>query len=327
VRELWSAPWQPCLVFEAGAPTAFAPYAATHLAPFEPQPSISAALELFYAAHEQLSGHEQRRAAVRGQLAEAHERLDRQRRMLSEELARAQNLEHLRWEGEMIYGFLHTIQPGQLALEVEGQSIALDPAHTPVENAQARFHTYDKAKGAIAGVPERLAATQARLAGLDETLALLELAEGFEAIEGIAREAIEQGYLRVPAQGRKQSRAKRQPPLRLESSDGYLIYIGRSAGQNEQVTFKIAAPEDLWLHARSIPGAHVIIKSGGEVVPEQTLLEAAALAAYFSAGRNEAGVDVEIARRALVRRVSGGPPGLVTYRAERAVRVAPSAPQ
>jgi predicted ribosome quality control (RQC) complex YloA/Tae2 family protein len=326
VYELWSAPWQPCLVFEAGAPAAFAPYALTHLAPFEPQPSISAALDLFYTAHEQLSGHEQRRAAVRGLLAEAHERLDRQRRLLAEELARARNLERLRWEGEMIYGFLHTIEPGQTALEVEGHNIALDPAHTPVENAQTRFHAYDKAKSALAGVPELLAATEARLAGLDETLALLELAEGFEAIEGIAREAVEQGYLKVPAQGRKQPRARRLPPLRIESSDGYPIYVGRSAGQNEQVTFKIAAPEDLWLHAHGIPGAHVVIKSGGRAVPEQTLLEAAELAAYFSKGRGEVGVDVEIARRALVRRVPGGPLGLVTYRAERAVRVAPRAP-
>jgi predicted ribosome quality control (RQC) complex YloA/Tae2 family protein len=326
VRELWSAPWQPGLVFAAGEPVAFAPYALTHLAPFEPQPATSAALELFYAARERLSSHEQRRDAVRQLLLDARERLDRQRRLLGVELERAQDLERLRWEGEMIYGFLHALQPGQAALEVEGRSISLDPARTPVENAQERFHAYDKAKGALAGVPERLRAVEARLAGLDETLALLELAEGFEAIEGIAREATEQGYLREPAAGRNRQKVRPQPPLRIESGDGFTIYVGRSAGQNERVTFALGGPDDLWLHARGIPGAHVIVKSGGRDVPEQTLLEAAALAAYFSKGRDEAGVDVEIARRALVRRVPGGPPGLVTYRAERAVRVAPRAP-
>jgi predicted ribosome quality control (RQC) complex YloA/Tae2 family protein len=323
VRELWSAARQPCLVFQAAAPTTFAPYALTHLAPFEIQPSISVALDRFYTAHEQLFGHEQRRTIIREQLVEARERLDRQRRLLGEELARAQNLEQLRWEGEMIYGFLHAIRPGQTAIEVEGRSIALDPTHTPVENAQERFHAYDKAKGALAGVPERLTATEARLAGLDETLVLLDLAEGFEAIEGIAREATEQGYLRAPTDGRKRLKARRLPPLRIESSDGYSIYVGRSAGQNEQVTFKIAAPDDLWLHTRGMPGAHVVIKSGGLVVPEQTLLEAAALAAYYSSGRTEASVDVEVARRALVRRVPGGPPGLVTFRSERTIRAAP----
>jgi predicted ribosome quality control (RQC) complex YloA/Tae2 family protein len=327
VRELWGAPWQPCLVFNDGQPVAFAPYALTHLAPFEPQPATSAALELFYAARERLSSHEQRRDTLRQQLLDARERLDRQRRLLGVELERAQDLERLRWEGEMIYGFLHAIQPGQVMLDVEGRSIALDPARTPAENAQERFHAYDKAKGALAGVPERMRAVGARLAGLDETLALLELAEGFEAIEGIAREAAEQGYLRESEITKKRQKIRLQPPLRIDSGDGFTIYVGRSAGQNERVTFAIGDPDDLWLHARGIPGAHVIVKSGGRDVPEQTLLEAAALAAYFSKGRDEAGVDVEIARRALVRRVPGGPPGLVTYRAERAVRVAPQQPE
>src|SRR5690606_5180664 len=101
--------------------------------------------------------------------------------------------------------------------------------------------------------------TQASLAGLDETLALLELAEGFEAIEAIAREATDQGYLKAPTDARKLRKGRRLAPLRLTSREGYAIYVGRSAGQNEQVTFKIAAPNDIWLHARGIPGAHVVI--------------------------------------------------------------------
>ena len=226
----------------------------------------------------------------------------------------------------MIYGFLHAIAPGQATLALEGRSIALNPARTPAENAQDRFQAYDKAKAALAGVPERLRAAEARLAGLDETLALLELAEGFEAIEGIAREAVEQGYLKEPEAGRKKPKGRRLAPLRAESSDGYIIYAGRSAGQNEQVTFKLAAPDDVWLHARGMPGAHVIVKSGGRAVPERTLREAAELAAYFSTGREESGVDVELTRRALVRRVPNGPPGLVIYRAEQTIRVAPRGP-
>ena len=326
VRELWSAPWQPCVVAGEAGPLAFAPYALTHLGPFEPQPSISAALETFYTAREQLGSHQQRRAALRQQLLEARERLDRQRRLLAEELKRAQELDRLRWEGQMIYGFIHMIAPGQTELEVEGRRIALDPARTPVENAQERFIAYNKAKSALAGIPELLRTVEARLAGLDETLALLDLAEGFEPIAAIAQEAVEQGYLKAQT-AQKRQKVRRQPPLRVESSDGYTIYVGRSSGQNEHVTFKLGAPDDLWLHAHGIPGAHVIVKSGGRAVPERTLLEAAALAAYFSKGRAEAGVDVDIARRSHVRRVPGGPAGLATYRAERSVRVAPRAPE
>lgn len=326
LRDLWIAPWQPCLAVDASMPTAFAPYLLTHLERIEPCSSISDALNRFYTAREQFTSHHQRRADLQRQLLDARKRLEQQCRQLNAELERAAGLEQLRWEGEMIFGFLHTIRPGQADLEIEGRRIALDPARSAVENAQARFQAYDKAKGAIVKTPELLRAAEARLAGLDETLTLLELADRFEQIEEIAREAVEQGYLRLSEARAKAPKGRKLPPLRVESSDGYTMYVGRSAGQNEQVTFKIGATDDLWLHARGIPGGHVIIKRGGRIVPERTILEAAALAAFFSKARNEAAVEVDIAPRSHVRRLPGGPPGLVICRVERTVRVVPRAP-
>lgn len=327
LRDLWLDEWQPCLVPGGEGPLAYAPYMLSHMRGAEPAGSIGAAIEAFYSAREQLTAHNQRRDAVRRQLVDARERLDFQRQGLATELQRAAELDRLRWEGEMIYGFMHTLTPGQAELIVEGRTIALDPRLTPVESAQQRFRAYDKAKGALAGVPERLQAVEARLAGLDETLALLELAEGFEQIEGIAREVVELGYVRPAPSSRGQPKLRRQPPLRLDSSDGIAIYVGRSAAQNEQVTFKIGAPDDLWLHARGIPGAHVIVKSGGREVPERTLEEAAQLAAYFCQARAESAVEIDISRRSLVRRIPGAPAGLVTYRAERTIRAAPRPPR
>jgi predicted ribosome quality control (RQC) complex YloA/Tae2 family protein len=331
LRGLWDDDWQPCLVHEpAGqaeaAPTAYAPYLLTHLSGAAPAESISAVLDTFYSARERLSSHDQRRDAVRKQLLDARDRIEHQRRGLAGELERAADLDRLRWEGEMIYAFMHSLAPGQARLVVEDRAIELNSRLTPVENAQARFVAYDKAKGALAGVPERLQAAAARLAGLAETLALLELADGFEQIEAIARDAVEQGYIRPPAQ-RPRQKIARQAPLRVESSDGFPIYVGRSASQNEQVTFKIGAGEDVWLHARGLPGAHVIVKSGGAVVPESTLLEAAGLAAYFSQAREESAVEIDIAPRSQVRRMPGGPPGLATYHAERTIRAAPRPPE
>jgi predicted ribosome quality control (RQC) complex YloA/Tae2 family protein len=321
LRSLWNEPAQPCLALDNGEPKAYAPYLLTHYPHVESQPGMSAALETYYAAREQLTSHQQRRDALALALNETRARFVRQQQQLLGELEQTKQLEHLRWEGEMIFAFLHQITPGQTSLEVEGQTIALNPDRTPVENAQERFKAYDKAKGALANVPERLQATEAQLAGIDELLALLSLAESYEQIEDLGQEAIELGYIRT-TQTRK-PKVRRQAPLRLSSSDGFTIYVGRSARQNEQVTFQIGGSDDLWLHVRGIPGAHVIIKSGGREAPERTVLEAAGVAAYFSQARTEAAVDVEISRRRLVRRVSGGPPGLVTYRAERTVRVAP----
>lgn len=327
LRRLWQMPPAPHLVVDESGPIAFAPYEVTHLAGARPYPSMSAVLDAYYAARERLTAHQQRRDALRERLNDARERLERQRSALQSELQRAADLERLRWEGEMIFAFLHELTPGQDHLEVEGRTITLDPRKSPVECAQERFRAYDKAKSALSGVPERLRAVELRLAGLDETLALLDLAERFEEIEAMTREAEAEGYLGpAPAERARKRPARPAPPLRLESSDGLTIYVGRTAQQNEQVTFRLGAPDDLWLHVRGAPGAHVVIKTGGRDIPERTIEEAAALAAYYSSLRASASVDVEIARRRHVRKVRGGPPGLVTYQAERAVRVAPRPP-
>jgi predicted ribosome quality control (RQC) complex YloA/Tae2 family protein len=327
LRQLWQPPWSPHIVVDESGPVVFAPYEITHLAGARSCPSMNAALDEYYAARERLTAHQQRRDALRERLNDARERLERQRSALQAELQRAADCERLRWEGEMIFAFLHTLTPGQDHLEIEGRTIALDPRKSPVECAQERFRAYDKAKSALAGIPERLRAVELRLTGLDETLALLDLAERFEEIEAIAREAEAEGYLGPEPAGRIRKRlARPTPPLRIESSDGLTIYVGRTAQQNEQVTFRLGAPDDLWLHVRGAPGGHVIIKTGGRDVPERTVEEAAALAAYYSSLRSSASVDVEIARRRHVRKVRGGPTGLVTYQAECAVRVAPRPP-
>lgn len=329
LRELFTAPWQPSLVPGPDGPAAYAPYMIGHQPGAEPQEGIGAALEQFYAAREQVSGHRQRREALAQQLSAARERLARQRDQIAGELEKARELELLRWEGEMIFAFLHELRPGQVELAVEGRRIALEPRRSPVEQAQERFKAYDKAKSALAGLPERLAAVDARLGGLDQLAALLAISDEYDQIEQLAQEAEELGYLREhpdPATARRRRRALKAPPLQLTSSDGFPIYVGRSARQNEEVTFRIGRSEDTWLHVRTIHGAHVIVRSGGRELPERTLEEAAGLAAYFSQARDEPLVEVDLCRRALVRKVPGGPVGLATYRAERTLRVAPRKP-
>jgi predicted ribosome quality control (RQC) complex YloA/Tae2 family protein len=164
---------------------------------------------------------------------------------------------------------------------------------------------------------------------MEQLIALLDVADEREQIDQIAAEAEEQGFL-APSDKLKSGKKKRPParrkPLHLVSSDGFDIYVGRSGVQNDEVTFRIGRPDDLWLHVRTIPGAHVIVRSRGGDVPARTLHEAAGVAAYFSGARTEASVDVEISRRRQVRKIRGAPPGLVTYRAEQTIRVPPLPP-
>lgn len=330
LRDIFLAPAAPTLVPDVDVPQAYAPYTLTHLEEAQSQPTMSAALEAFYAAREAVTSHRRYRDATQQQLEAARERLTHQYNQLVGELERAKQLEDLRWEGEMIFAFLHTLGPGQSVLEVDGRTIALDPPRNPVECAQERFRIYDKAKHALEGIPERLKQTEHRLAGLEQLITLLSLTDEHAQIEQIALEAEEQGYIRSGGtNAQKQARAKRQnrvKPLHLISEDGFDIYVGRSSSQNADVTFRIGRPEDIWMHVRAIPGSHVIIRTGGREVPERTLHAAAGLAAYFSRVRDEREADVDLSRRSLVRKVVGGPPGLVTYRAERTLRVAPLPP-
>jgi predicted ribosome quality control (RQC) complex YloA/Tae2 family protein len=156
-----------------------------------------------------LTAHQQRRAAVREPLAEARQRLQHQRSQIAAELEHTENLDLLRWEGEMIFAFLHTITPGQTVLEVEGHSIALDPEQSPVECAQARFRRYHKARSGHESLQERLRTTDTQLAGVEQLLALLEVADEREQIDQIAFEAEEQHYI-APAKKKPETCVRRR---------------------------------------------------------------------------------------------------------------------
>ncbi len=104
------------------------------------------------------------------------------------------------------------------------------------------------------------------------------------------------------------------------------ILVGRNSRQNDDVTFRHAKSDDWWFHARGVPGAHVIVRSAGQPLPEATIRRAAELAAFFSGLRDDAFVVVDYTLRRHVRRIPGAAPGLVTYVQEKTIRVSPSGP-
>src|SRR5439155_15232524 len=108
-------------------------------------------------------------------------------------------------------------------------------------------------------------------------------------------------------------------PLRSQTSSGAPLLVGRTARQNDTATFRLASPDDLWFHARGVPGAHVILRTGGQPVTPQDIEEAAAIAAGYSSARRDAQVDVVYTERRYVRRVPNAPPGSVTYRNEQTI--------
>lgn len=117
---------------------------------------------------------------------------------------------------------------------------------------------------------------------------------------------------------------EKSAPLKVATEEGFVVWVGRNSRQNDTVTFDRGGPEDLWLHARGVPGAHVIIKSGGVPVPEHVIRRAASIAAYYSQARTETRALVDVTQRKYVRKIKGGRPGMVTYRHESTVDVVPA---
>jgi len=192
---------------------------------------------------------------------------------------------------------------------------------SPPENAEAYFRRYRKAQRAATKIPAQLAQVEAEQEYLDQLVQDLAMAEDRPEIDAVGSALAQAGYLK-----RKPPASPASRPRRYTSPDGFPVWVGKNALQNEDLTFRRAAPDDLWLHARGVPGAHVVVQTGEQLAPERTIEWAAGLAAYYSRGRDDTQVDVVVVQRRYVRRLKGGRPGQVVHRHGRTLRVTPQAP-
>ncbi|MBN1936968.1 MAG: NFACT family protein [Anaerolineae bacterium] len=316
--------WTPCLAVEEDIIAAYAPYALTHYPEYRPASSISAAIESYEAGLNDIDAYKPARARVRPLLEEARQRVQDRYDALRRQMVPEDEIERLRLSGEMILAYAHTVERRQTRLEAPVDferpplQIDLDPHLTPVENAQAYFKRYDKARAANAGAPRRLTQARLELAYLDQLITDLELAANWPEIQEVQSALTDAGYASGPRRNIQRGR-----PLRVVSEAGFVIWVGKSARQNEEITFRRAAPDDLWLHAIDVPGSHVIVKCEGRPAPEETLRRSAELAAYYSAGREKGSVLVACTLRKWVRKIRQGKPGQVTYRNEQTILVKP----
>ncbi len=319
LQVLTQPPWQPTVAFQAQEPVEYAPYVLKQYTDVRQFDSISLAIEAFYGAPESYAAVKE---TLRTEIAEARDRLVRKRDSLAQSLPALEQVERWREQGELILAYASQIQPGQSTYAAETETgfveIPLDPKATPVENAQRYFKDYHRAKDALARVPPLLQAAQVDVEYADQMLNDLELAESRAEIDAVVQAAREAGLLSV---ARARNRAAEAAPRTLMSRDGLQILVGKNARQNDEITFRRARPDDLWLHTRNVPGAHVVILRGGGEIPASTVEQAAELAAYYSQARGEANVDVIVAPRRNVHRLRGGKPGMVSVRGEEIMRV------
>lgn len=282
-------------------------------------PSLSRALEAYYGTRDQQDRLRQKSASMVRLLKTHMERCEKKLALQEEELAGAARMEEYRIMGEVLNANLFALKKGMEEATLpnwydpEGGSltIPLDVRLTPSQNAQKYFRKYQKARSARQIAQEQKEKTLQELDYLEGLLLDVDKCTGESELEEIRSELVQTGYMKRNTNRRQQRSLPGSRPYRYVSGDGIDILVGKNAVQNDRLTAE-APPEAVWLHAKDMPGSHVIIRAEGEI-PPQTLKQAAMLAAWYSKGRRSSMVPVDYTRRRYVKKPSGAAPGKVIY--------------
>lgn len=310
---------KPCLTETSFSPVPFANQVG------EPFANLSDLLDTYYK--DKAEGDRVKQQAselirrVENELQKNRHKLKKQEK----ELLATDNAEEFRQKGELLTTFLHQVPNDQDKVILDNYytnlpiTIALDKALTPNQNAQRYFKRYQKLKEAVKYLTDLIEETKATILYLESVETVLNQA-GLEEIAEIREELIQTGFIR---RRQREKIQKRKKPEQYLASDGKtIIYVGRNNLQNEELTFKMARKEELWFHAKDIPGSHVVI-SGNLDPSDEVKTDAAELAAYFSQGRLSNLVQVDMIEVKKLNKPTGGKPGFVTYTGQKTLRVTP----
>ena len=291
--------------------------------------SFSRLLDDFYEKREQAERVKQKGQDLVKTASNGAARLRRKIAAQEQELAESKNRDKWRVYGELITANLYRMERGMSRLTAQNYydpdcadvDIPLDVRLSPQENAAKYFKKYTKAKTAEKYITAQLEKARVELTYLESVLQELTLAESEQDFNDIRAELTDGGYLR--AKGRKQPQ-RPSKPREFRSTAGLRILVGRNNRQNDRLTGKDAEKWDIWLHTQRIHGSHVILCTGGAQPDEQSLLEAASLAAYFSQAQDSAKVPVDFTQVKYVKKPAGSPPGFVNYTNYKTILADPS---
>lgn len=294
--------------------------------------SFSALLDEFYTETDRADRMRQRSQVLRRTVTTLYERTVRKLEIQRKEREETLDREKLRQMGDIVTANLHRIERGQTLLRAEnfydagmGEiEIPLKPNLSPQQNAAKYYKDYAKAKHAEKVLTEQIAAGETEAEYLGGVLEELSRAENERDLSEIRAELEDGGYVRADRRkAGKQMKQAPSKPLAFLSSDGVKILVGKNNRQNDQITLKNAHKNDIWLHVQKFHGAHVIIECAGAEVPDETITEAAMLAAYYSEVREGQNVPVDVTQVRNLKKPNGAKPGMVVYERYRTVFVTP----
>lgn len=305
---------------------AFAPLKKDQYKAAEQYPTLSAMLDAFYAN----KAESDRTRELAGQVLQVvNNELKKDRRKVKKfkhALDEASRADYYRIRGEILTTYLGKLHSGMKEISLPNfyddnkpLKIKLEPELSPSRNAQHYFTRYDKLKKSVAHVNEQMRKTNSEINYFNGIKSQLDIAAPAD-VQEIKLELEDEGYLRRKKKGkrRKQPVAK---PQQFRASDGTTIMVGKNNRQNDRLSFKIANKNDIWLHVKDMPGSHVVIRDSNP--SDQTILEAAQLAAYFSKARQSDNVPVDYLSVKHLHKPHGAKPGFVTFRGQTTINVTP----
>ena len=280
--------------------------------------SISPLLETYYAEKNVLTRIRQKSSDLRRIGQTALERNYKKYDLQLKQLKDTEKRDKYKIYGELLTTYGYELCGGEKELTClnyytnEDIRIPLDPQLTAQENSQKYFGKYNKMKRTYEAMTQMVQETRREIDHLESIGAALDIAVKEEDLVQVKEELMEFGFIKRRGPGNKKPKITSRPYHYL-SSDGFHMYVGKNNYQNEEVTFKIAGGGDWWFHAKGVPGSHVVVKSEGRDLPDQTFEEAGALAAYYSKGRGNEKVEIDYIQRKHVKKAAGGAPGFVIY--------------
>ena len=293
-------------------------------------PSFGALMDLYYTVRDRKDAMRQKSGAVRKTLQNLCTRIQRKLSIQEKELEATYDRERLRQLGDIVTANIHRIVKGQTALQAEDFydedmkliDIPISPILSPQQNAAKFYKDYAKLKTAEKELTKQIELGETELHYLRSVLEELNRAETEAELEEIRQELQSGGYLK-PDAGKKKMKQAKSRPMVFTSTDGYQIYVGRNNLQNDELTFRAARKDDIWCHASKVHGSHVIISCNGTKPPDDTVTQAAQLAAYYAETSGGQNIPVDVTPVKQVKKLSGGKPGMVIYHTYRTVIVNP----
>lgn len=325
MEEVKAASFQPNIIYRDGTPMEFS---SMHLKCYETfdivnYDSVSSMLETYYAKKNAANRIYQKSADLRKIVSNAIDRTSKKYDLQLKQLKDTEKRDKYRVYGELITTYGYGLEPGAKELTAinyynnEEIKIPLDPTLPPMENAKRYFDKYSKLKRTYEALSSLINDTRDELSHLESIQTALNIATQEDDLIQLKNELIDYGYMKKKhrdGKNKKKPNVKnKSKPFHYISSDGYHMYVGKNNFQNDELTFQLADGGDWWFHAKNIAGSHVIVKAGGNELPDKTFEEAARLAAYYSSARGSDKVEIDYTLKKNIKKPSGGKPGFVIY--------------